>query len=758
VSAVVPVGGAAAGRVTVRPLAALLLTAAAAWLLPMLLHTVADAAAAPHVHADGPVVDHRDLGPGFATSAAPAFAQAAPVCTGDGVSGHRVQAVYVRSAGDPDRFAERHAAMVSAMADAAGIVRASAAQQSADMTIRYVHDSGCTPAFIGAVVSAAAMADFDRMIEELRAQGLTSTQRTWLLFAESDVECGVAQRWPDNAPGQDNALYGDVSLFARVDRGCISPVTVAHELFHAFGAVHEAAPHSNGYGHCNDGQDVMCYAEAGAAYRDDVCPGNDRTQLDCGHDTYFHPNPPAESYLANHWNTADSPFLAGGGDAGGGGPVTPPPAGPANDAFAAAVALGETGGPVPIDTRGATSEPGEPPIAARGTNSVWYRITPPPGAAVVVDTISDFDPVAAAYTGGGVDRLTSLASDDDSAGELQPRVEFTAPGGTVWIGVAGFDGAQGTGTLDVTVLTDAPPPPPDPEDPPPPIGRDVRRVYGPTRIDTAIALSQDAFTTAADVVIARADGFSDALAGAPLAARIGGPILLTGGDRLDDRVLTELRRLGTSTVHLLGGTAALSAAVEDDLVRNGLATVRWAGASRYDTAAVIASAFPTPDAVHLVDGGEWRTAMIAAAHAARFGDPVLLVDPGGIPAVTADAISRTGADSAIVHDLDGRITSTVYSQAMGLVGTVYANGASTPAGLSAATLRIGPATTVTVATDATFADALAAAALRRPVLLLPGSGPVPADISDVLLEVGVERITVAGGPAAVTDHVVGGLR
>jgi hypothetical protein len=32
--------------------------------------------------------------------------------------------------------------------------------------------------------------------------------------------------------------------------------------------------------------------------------------LDCGHDDYFSPDPPSGGYLAGHWNTADSGFLA----------------------------------------------------------------------------------------------------------------------------------------------------------------------------------------------------------------------------------------------------------------------------------------------------------------------------------------------------------------------------------------------------------------------------------------------------------------
>jgi hypothetical protein len=53
------------------------------------------------------------------------------------------------------------------------------------------------------------------------------------------------------------------------------------------------------------------------------------------------------------------------------------------------------------------------------------------------------------------------------------------------------------------------------------------RIAGATRIDTAIAASQDDFAAGAAtaVVIARDDEFPDALSGGPLAANKGGPLL-----------------------------------------------------------------------------------------------------------------------------------------------------------------------------------------------------------------------------------------
>ena len=96
---------------------------------------------------------------------------------------------------------------------------------------------------------------------------------------------------------------------------------------------------------------------------------------------------------------------------------------------------------------------------------------------------------------------------------------------------------------------------------------DVQRVSGATRIDTAIAASKDQFPTAGGakaVVLARADNFPDALAGGPLAAKVGGPLLLTSSGALDDAVKAEIQRVAPkgSTVYILGGSAAIATGVE----------------------------------------------------------------------------------------------------------------------------------------------------------------------------------------------------
>jgi hypothetical protein len=59
----------------------------------------------------------------------------------------------------------------------------------------------------------------------------------------------------------------------------------------------------------------MCYVEdSGAAHPMQMdcgaLPGAIPESYDCGHDDYFNPAPAPGSYLATHWNTYDSVFLA----------------------------------------------------------------------------------------------------------------------------------------------------------------------------------------------------------------------------------------------------------------------------------------------------------------------------------------------------------------------------------------------------------------------------------------------------------------
>ena len=167
----------------------------------------------------------------------------------------------------------------------------------------------------------------------------------------------------------------------------------------------------------------------------------------------------------------------------------------------------------------------------------------------------------------------------------------------------------------------------------------------------AVAVSQRVFAagSARIGVLARRDVYADALAGASL-SRDRGPLLLTGRDHLDGQVSRELRRAlpQGSTVYLLGGTAALSPAVESAVRSLGYTTQRLAGRSRVETAEAIARAVGAPDGRALVASAtNWPDAVAGGIYAAHAGVPLLLTWPSGADEAHTPGLRTTLADLGV---------------------------------------------------------------------------------------------------------------
>ena len=186
-----------------------------------------------------------------------------------------------------------------------------------------------------------------------------------------------------------------------------------------------------------------------------------------------------------------------------------------------------------------------------------------------------------------------------------------------------------------------------------PSSKTITRISGPDRIDTANAISQSSFAgvgTASAVVLARADTFPDTLAGTPLAAAKSAPLLLTGSSSLDPRTLAEIQRVLTpgKTVFLLGGNAALSAAVQNAITQAGYNIVRYDGVDRFDTATLIArDGLNNPATLLVADGLNFPDALAAGAAAAKSQGAVLLSAGTSPVAITSSYISSRPAGGTL---------------------------------------------------------------------------------------------------------------
>jgi len=101
---------------------------------------------------------------------------------------------------------------------------------------------------------------------------------------------------------------------------------------------------------------------------------------------------------------------------------------------------------------GATIEAGEPaPFYPAGGRSVWWEWTAPITSIVRINTVgSGFDTQLAVFAGNQLDQLGTLASDDDSGGNLASQLQFAASEGTTYqIRVDGYLGAAGAISLEI---------------------------------------------------------------------------------------------------------------------------------------------------------------------------------------------------------------------------------------------------------------------------------------------------------------------
>ncbi|WP_246042529.1 MULTISPECIES: RICIN domain-containing protein [Streptomyces] len=239
-------------------------------------------------------------------------------CDGDGSSGNRVQVVYVHGP-DRDRYSQYFASFRKWAADADLIYSMSAQETGGVRHIRYVTAADCTPTVLNIELPASALADFSATNRALAAKGLDRRDRKYMIFADSQVYCGIGTFAGDERPGQNN-LSNFGPSYGRTDTGCWGGHTAAHELGHNLGAVNNSAPNTSRGAHCTDEWDVMCYSDTPYYPKmRNVCTNKaSENILDCNHDDYFHTNPKPGSYLATHWNIADNQFLMKGKGNGGG--------------------------------------------------------------------------------------------------------------------------------------------------------------------------------------------------------------------------------------------------------------------------------------------------------------------------------------------------------------------------------------------------------------------------------------------------------
>ena len=358
---------------------------------------------------------------------------------------------------------------------------------------------------------------------------------------------------------------------------------------------------------------------------------------------------------------------------------------------------------------------------------------------------------------------------------------------TEFVGRWKFDKNPGGGTVtpkpDPEPKPDPTPTPnPDkpvvPNKPTVPDKEEPDRIEGDDRIETAIEASEKLYPNGTDkVVLANAERFSDVLTANPFAVQEKASALLTYKDKLPEKTLKEIERLGAKKIYVSGGYEAVSKKVVDSLAAKGYEIYRFDGVDRYDTARKIAIKIRekgNTNAIELASGEDFPDALCMTPLAVKDKAPILLTKKDSIPKYTKQALAEWdienikigGLDEAVSKEVEKQIKSgfaidknskkdsNVYDGAKAVKRIGGANRYETSAKLAAESY---PESKLGVyATGEDFPDALIAgnyAGRKEAPVLLVKRDSLPEVIEKYTEESKIERATIIGGVNAVSDKV-----
>lgn len=275
----------------------------------------------------------------------------------------------------------------------------------------------------------------------------------------------------------------------------------------------------------------------------------------------------------------------------------------------------------------------------------------------------------------------------------------------------------------------------------------LTRLAGRDRVGTALAISREAFPGGArGAVLVGSRSFPDAVVAAPLAAAMGGPVLLVES-QLRTAVGDELDRLLSTgaPVTIVGGSAAVPEGVARAVRARGFEVTRVSGDTRFHTAVAVARRLGSPPAM-IADGMRFPDALVAASAAVRERKAVVLTAGTSLPRVTFDYLLMVAGG----HVAIGGPAAAAAPGAQTIVGTDRYDTAD-----RVATTFFGDPHVIGVASGSDFADAATLVPLlaehAAPVLLAPPGELAPGSTDRLGLH--LLEVYLAGGTIAIGTTV-----
>lgn len=202
------------------------------------------------------------------------------------------------------------------------------------------------------------------------------------------------------------------------------------------------------------------------------------------------------------------------------------------------------------------------------------------------------------------------------------------------------------------------------------------------------------------------------------------------------------------------------------VIPSGVSTTRVAGVDRFATAVEISKtiAAPAGSVVYIASGRNYPDALSAAPAAALQGGTLLLVEPDSVPAGVLSELQRLSPSLIVVVGSEQAVSARVFEQLRPYATQIRRDGGESRFDTSRIITQSAftSSSVAYIATGNGFPDALAASAAAghrdAPVILVDGTaGSADAATIQLLTDLGVTRIIIAGSNVVVSDGIQASL-
>lgn len=365
-----------------------------------------------------------------------------------------------------------------------------------------------------------------------------------------------------------------------------------------------------------------------------------------------------------------------------------------------------------------------------------------PAAGVEGDTIADSP---APFVAGGVTYTFKEwnTKADGTGNKFDENTPVTEPITVYAIYSNNKPSGGGGGTSPDT------PPTPDP------------RIPGDDRVDTAINISKSEYPSADTVIVVRKDLFPDSMTATVLSKQLNAPILLTGSNKLDERVKAEIKRLGAKDVIVVGGVNSVSAGVQNELKAFDKDTVeRIAGIDRYGTSVAVANRVVgisglTHKAV-IASGEVFPDALAVSPFAAKNAYPILLVKKNLVPTEVNNAFAKLSIKETYLVGGEDTISKTTEGKLPKVLERMAGKNRYETS-VQIAKSKFPQSERAYMASGEVFADALVigpvGAKYNAPILLTPSKN-ASKPVADYIKSSKISKLIAVGGERYVPNKVM----